>query len=114
MANPVFIWTPSWTTAERSAPRVRKAELGPLQSLATAADGSNADLKTWNFVFENIIPDTMNAIDAFLEARNASELFEYTNPRGKLRYYVCENWDTLAVAEDIWTIRANFREVPLT
>jgi phage-related protein len=115
-----FTWTPSWATVERSAPRNRSAELGPPQSVAIGSDGGNTDLKTWNVVLENRLHDEALAISAFLEARNGAEAFSWTNPRGKTRNYVCENWQPVVVADrnrgnvdtdKIWTITATFREV---
>jgi phage-related protein len=110
MATPVFIWNPSWGTSEQSEPRVRIAELGERNSYGS--DGLNADLKQWPMVFENIDSAKMSAIDTFLTARGSVESFQFTNPRALAKLYVCEQWDTVAVAEDFWTITATFREVP--
>jgi phage-related protein/WD40 repeat protein len=111
MPSPRFTWTPSWATTERSAPRARNAQLGPLQSLAAGSDGNNTDLKTWNVSFENLIPSEMEEIEEFLTARNGAELFQWTNPRGITSFYVCEQWSTVAVARNIWTIQGAFRQI---
>jgi phage-related protein len=118
MAFPIFIWNPSWGTAERSAPRTRNAELS--QASSYASDGANADLKEWSVVFENRLHDEALAIDAFLAARGGVEAFELQNPRSLIKYYVCEQWDSVVVADrgndnantdKIWSITATFREV---
>lgn len=118
MATPVFTWTPSWGTAERSEPRTRNAELA--QASALASDGFNPDLKSWNVVLGNRLHEEAMAIDAFLAARGGVEMFEAENPRSLVRRYVCEQWDSVVEVDRnrgdvdtdrIWTITATFREV---
>lgn len=118
MATPVFTWTPSWQTQERSEPRTRLADLGGL--VGQGADGLNADLKTWNVVLENRLHVEAMEIDAFLAARGGVEAFQWENPRSLVKLYVCEQWDSAVIADrlrgdadtdKIWTITATFREV---
>jgi phage-related protein len=118
MSTPVFVWTPSWQTQEQSEPRTRLAELAGVISLGS--DGTNADLKTWSVVLENRFHDEAMAIDLFLASRRGVEAFAWNNPRSLVKLYVCEQWDSVvianraggnAAADRIWTITASFREV---
>jgi phage-related protein len=118
MSTPVFVWTPSWQTQEQSEPRTRLAELAEVISLGS--DGTNADLKTWSVVLENRFHDEAMAIDLFLASRRGVEAFAWNNPRSLVKLYVCEQWDSVvianraggnAAADRIWTITATFREV---
>lgn len=120
MATPVFTWTPSWGTTERSAPRTRNAELA--QAAALGSDGTSADLKTWSVALENRLHDEALAIDLFLASRGGVEVFEWDNPRSLIKLYVCEQWECVVVADRgrgdvatdrIWTVNATFREVAL-
>ena len=106
-----FTWTPSFEATEVSKPRVRKTQLGDSYEQRVTF-GLNSNLKEWQLTFSERTDTEREQIMTFLNARNATESFDWTPPRGTAGKYVCEEWQTTLRACNLNTIRATFRQVP--
>ena len=107
-----FTWTASFEATEVSKPKVRKTELGDSYEQRVTF-GLNSNLKEWQLTFAERTDTEREQILAFLDARNASESFDWTPPRGSAGKYVCEEWQETLRSCNSNTIRATFRQVPV-
>jgi phage-related protein len=74
--------------------------------------GLNTDPKTWNLQFDNRIDSEREQIRAFLEARRATEAFDWTTPWNQAgRKWVCEEWTIDPSNCNNNQIQAKFRQV---
>lgn len=107
----VFEFKPSFEATEISRPKVRKTQFGDSYEQRITF-GLNSNLKEWQLVFSERTDQQRDAICAFFDARNGSESFDWTPPRGTAGKYVCEDWQVTLRACNFNTIRATFRQVP--
>lgn len=105
-----FTFTPSFSAAEESRPRIRTVQYndGYSQRLQW---GLNTDPKTWRLTFLNRTDAERESILAFLEARNGAESFTWSPPRGTSGKYVCGEWSLDMTNYNNNTISATFVEV---
>jgi phage-related protein len=106
-----FTWVPDYEAVEVSRPRVRKTQLGSGYEQRVTF-GLNSNLKEWQLSFSERTDTEREQIMSFLNARNATESFDWTPPRGTAGKYVCEEWQTTLRRCNLNTIRATFRQVP--
>ncbi len=106
-----FTITPSFEAVEVSKPRVRKTQLGSGYEQRVTF-GLNSNLKEWRLTFAERTDAQRETILAFFDARNGTESFDWTPPRGVAGKYVCEEWQTTLRRCNFNTITATFRQVP--
>lgn len=105
-----FTYTPSFPATESSQPRVRRFQAGDGYEQRITF-GLNSDPKEWALTFANRTDTERDAIAAFLEARNGSESFDWTPPRGSASKYVCSKWQISLSNCNNNMLQATFREV---
>lgn len=105
-----FTYTPSFSAAEESKPRVRAMQFGDGYSQRTRY-GLNTDAKVWRLNFLNRTDTERENIVSFLQARNGVESFDWTPPRGATGKYICPEWNTDLVNYNNNTITATFVQV---
>ena len=66
--------------------------------------------KIFNFTF-NVSESDADTIETFLDARGATESFDYTPENDTARKFVCESWSKTIPYLNRATIQATFREV---
>lgn len=84
-----FTWIPQ-TASKTVEPRVRRAAFGDGYEQRVAS-GINTRPATWSLTFSRIAAD-INAIEAFLIARNGTESFDWTDPDGTAIKATCAGW----------------------
>jgi phage-related protein len=107
-----FTYTPEYPPSETSAPRVRRTQLGDGYEHRIRF-GLNTDLKSWRLEFRRRSETETTGIRNFLQARGGSESFTWTPPffSAVAGQYVCEQWEIVAEAHNIYNITATFRQV---
>ena len=68
------------------------------------------DPKIFKFTF-NVSESDADTIETFLDARGATESFDYTPENDTARKFVCESWSKTIPYLNRATIQATFREV---
>jgi len=111
MANFPTTVNPSYGASKSSAPKVRIAAFGSGYSQRSVY-GINQDLKSWDFVWENISETDADEIEIFLEARGGAESFSY-QPQGEAasKKYICIEWSKSIPYLNRATINATFQQV---
>jgi phage-related protein len=110
MAGSTFIWVPSYGAQETSKPTVRGMQFGDGYEQRISY-GLNTDLKSWSVSFDNVTTAVKDQITGFLDARGGSQNFNWLTPNGAVGSFICQDWNSSAVAPDTWSITATFREV---
>jgi phage-related protein len=107
-----FTYIPDYPPNESSEPRVRKTEFGDGYEHRIRF-GLNTDLPTWDLEFMTRDATETAGIRSFLKARGAVESFTWTPPffNATASQFVCDKWSIVAVAHNIFDIRAAFRQV---
>lgn len=105
-----FTYTPSFTATEQSQPRVRTVQFGDGYSQRLRY-GLNTDPKIWRLIFSNRSDAERNNILAFLEARQGTQAFDWTSPRGNSGKYICTEWNMDMLNCNNNTIAATFVQV---
>lgn len=75
------------------------------------ANGINTQPKTWNLKFSVRTDAEAYTIVSFLEARNATEAFDWTDPNGTAGKYVCRQWSRGKDRFNLNTVTAVFEQV---
>lgn len=104
-----FTWSPAPGAAQVKTPRVRTAVFGDGYQ-QRVGDGINTVARVWNLTFRRLTVD-IDAIDAFLTARNGVESFTWTPPSGATGKFICKNWSQNIPAPQLQEISATFEEV---
>lgn len=105
-----FAWFVSLNSSREIAPRVREAKFGDgyAQSIG---DGINTQPRSWSVRIDNTDAAEADAIDTFLVARDGSEAFDWTDPRGHVGRWVCKRWNLTEHGGGVASISATFEEV---
>jgi phage-related protein len=104
-----FTYSPAPGATLTAQPRVRTATFGDGYS-QRVADGINTRPRIWSLTFTRATSD-IDAIDAFLVARNGVESFDWTPPKGAAGKWICKSWSQNVIANTAQSITANFEEV---
>lgn len=106
-----FNFAPAFTVDKDMRPRVRKVAFGDGYEQRTP-DGLNTKPQIWPLTFPALTNTEAAAIEAFLEARNGAETFDWTPPdQVSALKFVCENWKKTMLNGNVNTITATFRQV---
>lgn len=105
-----FTYTPSFTAVQESKPSVNIVKFGDGYEQRLGF-GLNRDGKTWQLQFLNRDDTERDNIVAFLEARGATESFDWTPPFGGASKWVCREWSVSMQSHNFNNISANFEEV---
>lgn len=103
--------TPDFNAKRKSKPAVRRVQFGDgFEQRVTF--GINQDPKAWDLRWSALSSSDADAIEAFFDARNGVEAFDWS-PIGDSSTYkwVCREWDRQYQYADINTITASFDEV---
>lgn len=90
MPTPIFTWFPDASHEKQVEPKVRVAKFGDGYEQRSAVNITPV-LPTWSVSFTGSRAE-IDAIDAFLLARNGVESFEWKNPDEETGLYVCRKW----------------------
>lgn len=104
-----FPWVPSYGSSATMKPNVANVKFGDGYE-ARAGVGLNTRRRTWELTF-NRASSTADQIEAFLEARNAVESFDWTPPHGAPGLWICREWTTTPTGPNTRTVSATFEEV---
>lgn len=104
-----FTWSPAPGAAQDKTPRVRASQFGEGYQQRTP-DGINTIARVWTLTFRRVTAD-VDAIDAFLTARNGAESFIWTPPTGAAGKFICKKWGETVPALVLQEISATFEEV---
>lgn len=107
-----FTYTPDFSAAETSKPRVRTFQAGDGYQQRVVF-GLHPDLKQWDLTFTNRTNDETASIKGFLEARGGTESFTWTPPTvgSNSSSFICSEWQITLDAYNLNTIKATFQEV---
>ena len=100
---------PTYGTRKNNSPKSRITQFGDGYQQRTQF-GLNQDPKVFNLTF-NVSETDSDTIEAFLDARGATESFDYTPENDTARKFVCESWSKTIPYLNRATIQATFREV---
>jgi len=103
-----FTWNPRYNAAVARTPRIYMAQFGD-GYCQRVAHGINTQPRIYNLSFQ-LIASEIDAIDAFLIARNGVESFIWVPPTGGTGLWLCPTW-TRASEAGFDTITATFNEV---
>lgn len=102
-------WLPQVGASLSEKPRVKKIQFGDgYQQRVT--DGINTNLERWSLTFKGN-PAVNTAIDAFLSARNGTEAFNWTTPKGRAIAVVCSGWSETIDDFGWTTLTCEFEQV---
>jgi phage-related protein len=73
-------------------------------------DGVNSMPRAWQLVFSGLSAARADEIEAFLEAHNEGQAFDWTPPLGAAGRFVCESWSRGYSGYDSFIINAQFEE----
>jgi len=104
-----FTWSPAPGASQDKTPRVRTAQFGEGYQQRTG-DGINPIARVWTLTFRRVTSD-IDAIDAFLSARNGQESFNWTPPTGSVGKFICKKWTETVPAMVLQEINCTFEEV---
>lgn len=104
-----FAWVPSYGSSVTTRPHVAAVQFGDGYE-ARAALGLNTRRRKWEVTF-NRPNSTADQIEAFLEARNALESFDWTPPSGAAGKWICREWTASPTGPNTRTVSATFEEV---
>ena len=100
---------PTYGTRKNNSPKSRITQFGDGYQQRIQF-GLNQDPKVFNLTF-NVSETDSDTIEAFLDARGATESFDYTPENDTARKFVCESWSKTIPYLNRATIQATFREV---
>lgn len=106
----VFTWLASYPASKAMKPRVNKAQFGDGYE-QRVGDGINTRARIWSVQFNQRLNAEISAINAFLEARDGREAFDWTPPSGAAGRWVCESWEEGVTQPVYSSLTATFREV---
>lgn len=103
--------TPDFGAQRNSQPRVTNVSFGDGYQQRVAF-GINTNPKVWNLKWSAISNAAADAIEAFFEARNAVQSFDWTPLNSATSYkWICRQWTRDHQYADINTITATFEQV---
>ena len=106
----VFVWYTN-NAQLKEKPRILSAQFGDGYS-QDSEDGLNADLQTWELVFDDVHAYVALEIRAFLKARKAVEAFIYHSLLSEDITVKCREWDVKPSKSGRLTVTATFNQVP--
>lgn len=104
-----FTTTPDFPVEERSAPRIRRADLS--NYIQQRPNGINLYADTWPLTFSAKSDADRDTILAYFEARNGVTPFQWTTPFGETAQFTCSEWDTSLDYCGLSTITATFTNI---
>ena len=101
---------PQYSATKRSQPNLRITQFGDGYQQRTQF-GLNQDPKVFNLTF-NVSETDSDTIEAFLDARGATESFDFTPPaETSSSKFICRSWTKSIPYLNRATINATFEEV---
>lgn len=106
-----FTWTPDFGASLTRKPLVKKVSFGDGYEQRVSF-GINTNPQSWDLKFENRDSAETSAIDAFLTARGAKEMFDWTPPFSSTPIkVVCDEWSVTVIKNNLGTVSCKFRQV---
>ena len=105
-----FTWVPDFSPDRQTKPRVRVIKFGDGYE-QRSLDGINTLNRTWSLTFSARTDSEANSIEAFLEARNGIEAFDWTPPAGSAAKWICREWSRRMDRYNLNTVTASFERV---
>lgn len=105
-----FVWIPTYGSRLTVKPSVHQLKYGDGYELRVRT-GINVLPRRWDLTFENRPEAVADQIEAFLEAREGAESFDWTPSHGKPGKWVCREWSSMPTSHKHRTITATFEEV---
>jgi len=103
--------TPDFGAQKASRPNVRIAQFGSGYSQRTTF-GLNQNPKTWSLKWSAASNSNADAIEAFFDARNGVEAFQWTPIEEATAYnFICKEWQRTHLYSNINEITATFEQV---
>ena len=109
MAKEIFIGRPNMGTARKTKPRVHQTKFGDGYELRMA-DGINHKPRTWPLVFSGNFEEHTTQLD-FIEECGGVTSFQWLDPRGETKTYVCREWESEQVEFGVYELRCDFEQV---
>lgn len=109
MTTPTFTWQATGTPTGETKFRVRTAQFGDGYA-QRVADGINNKVQSWPLQFTGIKAD-MQAIAAFLDARQGYQAFYWTPPAGVQGLYMASTYSLSPQGGAAYTLTATFNQV---
>jgi phage-related protein len=106
---PDFNYVPLINAGANKQPRVKTAQFGDGYQ-QRVADGINTLEQTWNLTFRNTAA-VINAIDAFLIARNGAASFTWVPPDQPEIKVLCRSWNKTIINKRVYELTASFEQV---
>jgi len=103
-----FTWSPSPGPSQSIQPKVREAQFGDGYGQRVGAGINNAP-RTLTLDFTGPTA-RIEAIDAFLKARNGVETFDFLAPDGADGKWLCKSWTRTIIHRNVQSIGATFEE----
>jgi phage-related protein len=104
-----FTWSPAPNATQQKQTRVKTAVFGDGYQ-QRVADGINTTPRSWSLTFTRKTAD-VDAIEAFLDARNGTESFDWLPPSGVTGKWICKSWPRTVIHNSVQAISATFEEV---
>lgn len=109
MPYQTFSYSPDYGASVDKTPSIIEFRFGDGYS-QRFADGINTKPKVWNVQFVRD-PSTISTIESFLNARNATEAFQWTDPDGYTGIFLSKQW-SVTVPDVGWKqLSSTFEEV---
>lgn len=105
-----FNFIPDFGATKDVKPRVSVIQFGDGYA-QRVANGLNTRPETWSLTFANRSLSDADAIEAFFNARNGVEAFDWTPPDGVLGKYVCSQWTRSVEKANLYSLTATFTQV---
>lgn len=106
-----FSYTPDFLSQKKTKPDVLQIKFGDGYEQRQAF-GINTRAKVWSLSFKLRENSEADAIEAFLEARNGVEAFDWTEPYGSTaEKWVCREWSRTIEKAQRSTITCTFEQV---
>lgn len=106
-----FTYIPDVSSRKKVTPAVTRIKFGDSYEQRQAW-GINNRAKSWSLTFLLKTNTEADEIEAFLEARNGVEAFDWTEPNGTtLERWVCREWDRTVEKAMRSTIVCTFEQV---
>lgn len=104
-----FTWSQAPGATQQKRPNVRTAQFGDGYQ-QRVGDGINTTARSWSLNFNRATAD-IDAIEAFLDARNGVESFVWVPPSGLTGKWLCREWIRTTSNSKVQSISATFQEI---